>query len=140
LRDARGTTAFFCFSTQLKPGLSQFKVCGPRHSLLVDQGNGSLIRLRSGSYKSYLTYVVPPLRAALEHFSNAWRNAWSFVRGELYQDFGMRDLIAEFYLGIRSNGNPPIAYREILLTARIMDEIFRQVAAARPPEEPGQKA
>jgi predicted dehydrogenase len=131
LRDGRGTTAFFCFSTQLKPGLSQFRVCGPQHSILVDQSSGSIVRLRSGSYKSYLTFVVPPLKLALEHLQNALRNLWDFMRGELYQDSGMKELMARFYRGIHANGAPPIPYREIVLTARIMDEIFRQVTAAR---------
>lgn len=131
LRDGRGTTAFFCFSTQLKPGLSQFRVCGSRHSLLVDQSSGSLIRLRSGSYKSYLTFFVPPLIQAGEHLGNAVRNIFSFIGGDLYQDSGMKELIARFYLGINSNGAPPIPYREVMLTARIMDEIFTQVASSR---------
>lgn len=131
LRDGRGTTAFFCFSTQLKPGLSQFRVCGPRHSLFVDQSSGSLVRQLSGSYKSYLTFFVPPLKLAREHFGNALSNIFSFIGGGLYQDSGMKELIARFYQGINTSGTPPIPYREIVLTARIMDEIFLQVATAR---------
>jgi len=135
LRDGRGTTSFFCFSTQLKPGLSQFRVCGSRHSLLVDQSSGSLVRHRSGSYKSYLTFFVPPLIQASEHLRNSMGNFWSFLCGELYQDSGMKELIARFYQGVGTNGTPPIPYREIILTARIMDEIFRQVAAERDANE-----
>lgn len=131
MRDARGTTAFFCFSTQIKPGLSQFRVCGPHHSLLVDQGSGSIVRLRSGSYKSYLTFFVPSLKLVGEYLINGLRNIFDFIRGELYQDSGMKELIARFYQGIGTDDVPPIPYREILLTARIMDEIFRQVAVAR---------
>ena len=135
LRDRRGTTAFFCFSTQLKPGLSRFRVCGPRHSLEVDQGSGSLVRHRSGSHKSYLTYFVPPLQQAREHLGNACRNLFDFIRGDLYQDSGMKDLIECYYTGIRTTGAPPIPYREILLTARIMDEIFRQLSVEREVQE-----
>jgi predicted dehydrogenase len=129
LRDRAGTTAFFCFSTQIKPGLSQFRITGPRNSLVVDQSSGSLVRFRSGSYKSYLTYFVPPLQMARQQLANSLGNIWAFVRGELYQDFGMKELIERFYQSIRGNGPPPIPYREILLTARIMDEVFRQVYA-----------
>ncbi len=134
IRDGRGTTAFFCFSTQLKPGLSQFRICGPRNSLVVDQSSGSLIRHASGSYKSYLTYFVPPLKQAREHLGNFFGNIAGFLRGQLYQDFGMKELIESFYQGIRTVGSPPVPYREIILTARIMDEIFRQVSAARDAE------
>ncbi len=137
LRDSRGTTAFFCFSTQLKPGMSQFRVCGPRHSLLVDQSSGSVIRLHNGSHKSYLTFFVPPLKLAREHLANGLRNIFGFMRGELYQDSGMKELMARFYQAIGANGAPPIPYREIILTARIMDEIFRQITAASDAKEQG---
>jgi hypothetical protein len=40
----------------------------------------------------------------------------------------MKELIERFYTSIRSNTPPPIPYREILLTAQIMDEIFAQIA------------
>lgn len=131
IRDGRGTTAFFCFSTQLKPGLSQFRICGPRNSLVVDQNSGSLIRHANGSYKSYLTYFLPPLKQAREHLASSLGNIVAFLRGRLYQDFGMKDLIELFYQGVRTAGSPPVPYREIILTARLMDEIFRQISAAR---------
>ena len=33
-------------------------------------------------------------------------------------------------LGAGSTGKPPLSYREIILTARMIDEIFRQIAPA----------
>jgi hypothetical protein len=39
----------------------------------------------------------------------------------------MKELIEHFYDSIRSGGPPPIPYREIILTARIMDEVFAQI-------------
>ena len=39
----------------------------------------------------------------------------------------MKELIERFYNSIRLRGEPPIPYREIILTARIMDEIFSQI-------------
>jgi predicted dehydrogenase len=127
LRDRSGTTAFFCFSTQIKPGLNQLRICGPANSLVVDHVTGSLIRNPNRSYKSYLTYFVPPLKSALEHFRNARLNLTNFLRRRLYQDFGMKELIERFYDSIQTGGAPPIPYREIVLTARIMDEIFAQI-------------
>jgi predicted dehydrogenase len=131
IRDKSGTTAFFCFSTQIKPGLSQFRICGPRNSIFVDHASGCLIRNESRSYKSYLTYFVPPLLSAAEYLRNARRNMANFLSRRLYQDFGMRELIGRFYKSIRTANSPPIPYREILLTARIMDEIFAQIAQTR---------
>lgn len=127
IRDTAGTTAFFCFSTQLKPGLNRLRICGPVNSLTVDHASGSLLRHENRSSKSYLTYLVPPLRDAKEQFRNACANFFSFLNGRLHQDSGMKELIERFYQSIQNQGAPPIPYREILLTARIMDEIFAQI-------------
>lgn len=127
IRDRAGTTAFFCFSTQLRPGMNSFRICGSKNSIMVDVCSGSLVRLENQSCKSYLTYFLPPLRMARQHLRNARRNVSDFLRGRLHQDFGMKELIERFYQSIRNEEAPPIPYREILLTARIMDEIFAQV-------------
>jgi hypothetical protein len=39
----------------------------------------------------------------------------------------MTELVRRFYESIRLKTPPPIPYREIILTARIMDEIFAQI-------------
>ena len=131
IRDAAGTTAFFCFSTQIKPPMNRLRICGPANSLIVDHSSGTVFRLKNRSYKSYLTYFVPPLSYAREHFRNARTNLANFLRQRLYQDFGMRELIEQFYQSIRTSGPVPIPYRQILLTARIMDEIFDQIYSNR---------
>jgi predicted dehydrogenase len=127
-RDGKGTTGYFCFSTQMQPGISQLRLCGIRNSLLVDQLSGTLTRHTPRNAKSYLAYVIPPLRDALQGVRHAVANVMDFLRGELYQDFGMRELMARYYEAIETGGPPPIPYREIVLTARLMDDIFRQVA------------
>jgi predicted dehydrogenase len=126
MRDGSSTTAFFCFSTQTK-GLNQLRIYGPAGSITADMTCGSLVRNRNGSYKSYLTYFIPPVRNAQEHFRNGVRNVSNFVRQRLYQDFGMKELIERFYNSIRLDTPVPIPYREIILTSRIMDEIFAQI-------------
>jgi predicted dehydrogenase len=133
VRDKIGTTAFFCFSTQIR-GLNQLRVYGPNGSVTADIITGSLVRNKSQSYKSYLTYFVPPLKSAREHLRNARVNIANFLRRRLYQDFGMKELIERFYNSVRLRGEPPIPYREIILTARIMDEIFAQICRDRGPQ------
>jgi predicted dehydrogenase len=131
LQDKHGTTALFCFSTQFKPALNRLRIYGPRNSLTVDILTGTLVKNPGKSYKSYLTYFVPPLKSAREYFRNARVNVINFLRRRLYQDFGMKELIERFYNSIRSGGMPPIPYREIILTGRIMDEIFAQIYGDR---------
>jgi len=130
IRDRNGTTAFFCFSTQIK-GVNQLRIYGPTNSMTADIITGSLVRNESRSHKSYLTYFVPALKTAREHLRNAGLNVINFLRRRLYQDFGVKELIERFYNSIRHGSPPPIPYREIVLTARIMDEIFAQIYPSR---------
>src|SRR5437763_15012643 len=90
--------------------------------------------MRSRSQKSYLTYFIPPLWNAMEHFRNAIRNVANFLRQRLYQDFGMKELIERFYNSIRLGGPVPIPHGETVLTAPIMDQIFAQIYPAADPE------
>ena len=126
IRDKNGTTAFFCFSTQIR-GLNQLRLYGPAGAVTADIITGSVVRNPSRSYKSYLTYFVPPLKNAREYLKNVRLNVANFLTRRLYQDFGMKELIERFYNSIRTGSQPPIPYREIILTARIMDEIFAQI-------------
>ena len=43
----------------------------------------------------------------------------------------MTELIRRFYDSVRKGALPPIPYREIFLTARIMDEVFAQIYPGR---------
>jgi hypothetical protein len=59
-RDKSGTTAFFCFSTQVK-GLNELRIYGPANSVTVVITTGSLTRKQSRADKSFLTSFIPPL-------------------------------------------------------------------------------
>jgi predicted dehydrogenase len=143
LRDTNGTTAFFCFTTQIKPALNHLRIFGPQNSLTVNHISGTLTRERGGSFKSYLTFFLPPLLGAREQLGGAVANVAGFFGRRLYQDFGMKELIERFYETIRSGGEPPVPYREIVSVARIMDEIFAQIYPERiqssAPSSPGAK-
>jgi len=131
IQDKDGTTAFFCFSTQIMPGLNQLRIFGRANSIVVDHLSGSLIRYKNRSYKSYLTYFVPPVQVAREHLRNARVNLTNLLLRRLYEDFCRKELIERVYNSIRTRGEPPIPYREIIFTARIMDEIFAQIYPAQ---------
>jgi hypothetical protein len=56
-------------------------------------------------------------------------NLGHFLRNDFHPTAGIKCLIESFYRSIVENTPPPIPYREILLTARIMDDIFDQVGS-----------
>jgi predicted dehydrogenase len=125
------TTAYFTFSSQMRPQVFQLRLFGTRNGLLVDDNHHVVIKLRGKKYKSYLDNFVPPLALAAQFLQNAWSNVVGFLTHDLNMNEGMRELIERFYRSIREDGPVPIPYRDILLTARIMDAIFLQINEVR---------
>jgi predicted dehydrogenase len=120
-------TAYFTFSSQMRPSLHQFRLYGPKNGLILDQDNETLIKLRGGRYTSYLEQFVPPLTFARQYARNFSVNLRTFLANDFHPKAGMKFLIESFYGSIREDRPLPIPYREILLSARIMDDIFRQI-------------
>jgi predicted dehydrogenase len=125
--DENGTTAYFTFSSQMRPSLHQFRIYGSKGGLLLDQDNETLIRLRGMRHKSFLEQFVPPVTIAKQYLDNLKRNLRLFMANDFHPKAGMKHLIELFYKSIQMNDPLPISYREILLTARIMDSIFEQI-------------
>jgi len=129
LRDERGTTAFFLFTTQFGEGSNELRLFGRAGNLVLDNNYRTVIRVRPSSYKSYLRYFLTPLSQAREHTRNTIISVREFARKEFQMDFGMRKLMELFYRAIREGGPDPIPGAEIRRTARIMDAIFSQMPA-----------
>jgi hypothetical protein len=64
---------------------------------------------------------------AAQYVGNLKTNLRTFLANDFHMKFGMKHLIESFYRSIVEDGPVPISYREILLTARIMDAIFAQL-------------
>ena len=125
------TTAYFTFSSQMRPSLHQFRVYGPKNGLRLDQHQESLIKRRGRSFKSYGEKFIPPVIFASQYLENLISSARTFLASDLHMTSGMKYLIESFYDSITRGTPVPIPYREILLTARIMDAIFDQLRARR---------
>jgi predicted dehydrogenase len=121
------TTAYFTFSSQMKPLLHEFRIYGSKNGLILDQNHEILLRLRGTKFKSYADNFIPPVLFAKQHLGNLFRNMRLFLTRDFHVDSGMKYLIESFYRSIRNDVPVPIPYRDILRTARIMDAIFDQV-------------
>jgi len=121
------TTAYFTFSSQMRPSLHQFRIYGPTNGLILDQDEETLIKLHGTRLKSYLEHFIRPVMIAEQHLGNVTRNVGSFLARDFQMKSGMKHLIESFYRSILQDTPVPIPYREILLTARIMDAIFAQL-------------
>jgi len=127
ISEEQGTTAYFTFSSQMHPSLHQFRVYGSKNGLVLDQDQETVVKLRGQRYVSYIEKFVPPIRTAEQNVSNTITNVRRFLKADFHMKSGMKYLIETFYESIRRNTPPPIPYREILLTANIMDRIFSQL-------------
>lgn len=125
------TTAYFTFSSQVRPSIHEFRIYGKKNGLVLDQNHEIVLRLRGDKFKSYADHFVPPVLFAKQHIGNLVTNLRSFLARDFHMDSGMKFLIESFYRSIRENRPVPIPYREILLTAKIMDAIFDQLRKAR---------
>lgn len=131
ISDERRTTAYFTFSSQMRPALHQFRIYGEKNGLILDQDHETLIRLRGKMYVSYAEKFIPPFSFAKQYLGNFRTNLRSFLNCDFHMKSGMKYLIESFYKSILEDTPEPIPHREILLTAKIMDEIFRQLDASR---------
>ena len=122
-----GTTAYFTFSSQMRPGLHSFTIYGNKNGLALDQDQETLIRLPGKRQKSYAEKFVPPVRFARQHIANLRTNMGLFLKNDFQMKAGMHCLISSFYRAIQMSEPVPIPYEEILRTSRIMESIFDQL-------------
>lgn len=125
-------TAYFTFSSQIRPSLHQFRVFGAKNGILMDQDNETLIRLRGGRFPSYVEKFAPSAIFAKQYLGNISGNLRKFLARDFHMKSGMKFLIESFHRSITEGTPLPIPYREIVLTARIMDDIFAQIASRQP--------
>jgi predicted dehydrogenase len=129
ITDENNTTAHFTFSTQIRPGLHQFRIFGPRNGLVLDEDQQTVIKLRGKRYKSFAEKFLPPLQLAGQQIRNLFHNGRLFLANDFHMDAGKKYLIQSLYRSIAEGNSVPIPYREIVLTTRIMDAIFQQLDA-----------
>jgi len=124
ISEGEGTTAYFTFSSQMKPAIHEFRIYGTKNGLILDHDHEILIKLRGKKYKSLADKFIPPVQFAKQNIENLLTNAKLFLSNDLHVDSGIKHLIESFYRSIRDGTPVPIPYREILLTAKIMESIF----------------
>jgi predicted dehydrogenase len=130
ISDENATTAYFTFSSQICPTQHQFRVYGPKRSLVVDDDHQVVLQLENKEYKSYLRFFVPPAVFAGQYLGNLARNIRRFTKNDFHlpNEAGLLTLITSFYECVAGRAQLPIPYREILLTSRIMDAAFEQIS------------
>ena len=125
------TTAYFTFSSQMRPSLHQFRIYGSKNGLILDQDQETVIKLPGAKLKSYAEPFFTPMLFAKQQLANSYHNIRTFLANDFHMKAGMKHLIESFYHSVVDGTPAPIPYREIILTARIMDIIFAQLDEQR---------
>jgi len=84
------TTAYFTFSSQMRPSIHQFRIYGQKNGLILDQDHETLIKLRGGRLKSYVEKFVPPVSFAGQYLGNLMKNARTFLGRDFHINSGMK--------------------------------------------------
>jgi len=127
INDNNYSTAYFTFSSQMRPTLRHLRIYGPRNALIVDHDQQTLIKVRGDRYKSYLENFIPAYVYSRQYLTNMMINVNLFLKRDLHMKSGMKFLIESFYQSVIGNSPLPISYKEIILTSKIMDLIFDQI-------------
>lgn len=127
IAEEQRATAYFTFSSQMKPSLHQFRVYGSKNGLVLDQDQETLITLRGKKLKSYAETFVAPAIMADQYLKGLFTNFRLFAARDFHMKAGMKYLIEAFYQAIVEGAPDPIPHHEILRTTRIMDAIFVQL-------------
>jgi predicted dehydrogenase/predicted glycoside hydrolase/deacetylase ChbG (UPF0249 family) len=126
--DETGATAYFTFSSRVRPDLNQFRIFGPQNGLFLDETQQTVIKLKGDRFKSYAEKFIPPVGYARQYLGNLTRNLRLFWSHDFHSEMGKKFLTESFYRSITEGTPGPIPPRQIWLTTWIMDQIFEQLA------------
>jgi predicted dehydrogenase len=127
IRDEKGVTAYFTFSSQMRPTVNQLRVFGPENGIFMDEIQQLVIRLNGHRYKSYAEKFIPSIGYSRQYLGNFFRNVRLFLGNNFHVESGKKHLVKSFYRAITEGAPDPIPYDKIRLTGWIMDQIFQQI-------------
>lgn len=104
INDDNKISAYFTFSSQIRPLLREFRIFGPKNGLAINESQQSLIKLNGKKYVSYLERVVPLNNYARQYRKNIVNNTKLFLKRNFHMKAGMKFLIESFYDSIVRGG------------------------------------
>ncbi len=122
-----GVSGYGSLSSHARPVANLMRVYGTKNTMELDFSNRTVVLAATQKYPSALGRLIPAFQMAGRYLSAGKRNLQGFRRHEFQYFAGMSTLVERFYDGIRTGGEPPIAYAEILRVVDVMDRVIEQV-------------
>src|SRR5690606_24630370 len=107
LSDGAKTSAYFTFSSQIRPSLNLFRIYGTRNGLQLDEDSHTLLKIPGARFKSYAAKLLPQPRLAAQCLRSLGRNLRLFWKRDFHMKSGMKNLIQAFHEAIERQGPPP---------------------------------
>jgi predicted dehydrogenase len=120
-------SACVTFSCAVRPVAHWVRVCGTRNTASANYISRAVTLERKPALPSALGRMLSAFSQGWEFDRAAWKNLYRFLRYRFHFQAGVNELFQRFYASIREDTDPPIPYRDILLVARLMDDIFAAV-------------
>lgn len=121
---AGDVTATVTFTSCARPVMHALRVYGTRDSVYGDFVSRTVTFERRSALPGAIGRLVSTFPRGWEYHREGWKNVYRFLRSRYHFQAGMNELFRRFYRSIRDGDAPPVPYREIVATARVMDAIF----------------
>jgi predicted dehydrogenase len=125
---AERASGFGMFSSRAKPAVHSMRMYGTKNTVHVDFTARTLTFERGQVLPSALGRLFPPFVRGFDLLREGARNSWRFAKSEFGYFTGMGTLVAAFYDSILNDTAPPIPYRDMVRTSRVIEDIVAQVS------------
>jgi predicted dehydrogenase len=128
-------TAYLTFSSHIRPAAHFVRIYGTKNTIHADYTSRTVLFDPKPSLPSAIGRVVPAFEQAARYAKQGVKNATRFAKNDFHFFAGLSNLLSRFYDSIEHDRPPPIAYRDILRIAKMMDSVFTQVGQGSMREE-----
>lgn len=123
------TSAYATLSSHVRPAAHFLRFYGTKCTAHLDFDSSTITLDRPPSLPGVLGRLESPLAQGWQHIREGGKNVFRFARSDYHFFAGFHYLLSQFYDCIVNDQPVPISYCEILRTAKLVDEIVRQVGS-----------
>ena len=120
-------------SAQVRPAPHFCRVYGTKNTITVDYLARTVLLEGTSHLPSAIGRLVPAFERAARFAGEGARNVARFARADFQFFAGLMHLIRAYYRCILDDGPPPIANRDMIRIAAMMEETFTQIGAKAAP-------
>jgi predicted dehydrogenase len=130
LVQGRKVSGYGTFSAHVRPVAQFVRLYGTKNIAHVDYVGRTVTLQADATLPSAIGRVLPGIEQGLAFLREGGRNILRFVRSDFHFFAGLKRHLELFYDAILEGRPPPVAYRDILRIATIMDTIFAELGSA----------